>query len=57
MAKQELGYGWICDKCGEPITKADEGWLEWHELHDHQRPVLSQPMLASWRPLGERHGT
>jgi hypothetical protein len=20
---------WICDSCGEPITKAKDGWVEW----------------------------
>ena len=29
---------WICDACGEPITKPSDGWVEWISLPDEENP-------------------
>ena len=27
---------WICDTCGEPITKSSDGWVEWISYPDEE---------------------
>jgi hypothetical protein len=42
---------WFCDVCGEPITKAEDGWVEWVEIsHDDGPRAMRDLRLVHHRP-------
>ncbi len=56
------GKGWICDRCGETIKTAGDGWLQWISVptekggHKMRDLTLVHHVPASPRKLKEAHG-
>jgi len=48
--------GWICDKCGEPIQTAADGWVQWITARDGTARQLSLVHHKPASPLGGRYG-
>jgi len=43
-----VGRGWICDKCGQTIERATDGWVQWREFAAESE----LRKLRGERPLG-----
>jgi hypothetical protein len=49
--------GWVCDRCGEAIRAAKDGWVEWFEfMGDRCGQGLRLVHHCSASPLGEEPG-
>lgn len=51
------GRGWICDRCGEQIKVARDGWLQWMEVGQPGEHKMRNLSLVHHRPASPRsHG-